>query len=173
MFTSWEQVETWIRDNNFAHWIISRNKPDEESKKNDLIVDSNYYTGDEADKIAMTQKYLLLNGGRGYAVGYRTPNSTVGGVVAEIRLQSDEQPSGTQGIGGGYANIGELRESITREIRAQMKAEQYEAEKKQFEKEKAEFEADGVGCIGTLFCTDWSNAYGETNHATCSRCRCR
>ena len=151
MFTSWDQVESWIRDNNFAHWIIYKTRPEDGEKGNNIIADSKFYTGDEADKIAMTKKYLLLNGGRGYGVGFATPNSTVGGVVCEIRLEDETaQPvNGAQGL-GGYQSIGELRDQITREIKAQIKAEQYEAEKKQFEKEKAEFEEEKKTAIGAL-----------------------
>ena len=150
MFTSWDQVEEWIRDNNFAHWIIYRERPSEGEKNNNIIADSKFYTGDDADKIAMTKKYLLLNGGRGYAVGFATPNTTVGGVVAEIRLEGENTQSASVNGLGGYNSIGELRESITREIRAQIKAEEYEREKKQFEKEKAEFEAEKQSTIGAL-----------------------
>lgn len=150
MFTSWDQVEEWLHDNNFAHWIIYRERPSEGEKNNNIIVDSKFYTADDADKIAMTKKYLLANGGRGFAVGFATPNTTVGGVIAEIRLEAQNEPS--NGITGvqGYASIGELRESITREIRAQIKAEQYEAEKKQFEKDKAEFEKEKESALGAL-----------------------
>ena len=149
MFTSWEQVEEWLRDNNFAHWIVYRSRPDGD-EKNNIIADSKFYTGDEADKIAMTKKYLMLAGGRGYAVGFATPNTTVGGVVAEIRLEGQNEPSNSVSGLAGYGSIGELRESITREIRAQIKAEQYEAEKKQFEKDKAEFEAEKQTAVGAL-----------------------
>ena len=81
---------------------------------------------------------------------FATPNTTVGGVIAEIRLEAQNEPS--NGITGvqGYASIGELRESITREIRAQIKAEQYEAEKKQFEKDKAQFEAEKQTALGAI-----------------------
>ena len=149
MFTSWEQVEEWLRDNNFAHWIVYRSRPDGD-EKNNIIADSKFYTGDEADKIAMTKKYLMLAGGRGYAVGFATPNTTVGGVVAEIRIEGQNEPSnGTSGV-GGYQSIGELRESITREVRAQIKAEQYEADKKKLEKDKADFEAEKQSAVGAL-----------------------
>lgn len=150
MFTSWDQVEEWLRDNNFAHWIIYRSRPEEGDKNNNIIVDSKFYTGGDEDKIAMTKKYLLSNGGRGFAVGFATPNTTVGGVIAEIRLEGQNEPANSISGIAGYGSIGELRESITREIRAQIKAEQYEAEKKQFEKEKAEFEAEKQTAIGAL-----------------------
>ena len=150
MFTNWDQVEEWLRDNNFAHWIIYTRRPEEGDKNNNIIVDSKFYTCGDEDKIAMTKKYLLANGGRGFAVGFATPNTTVGGVVAEIRLEGQNEPSnGVSGI-AGYQSIGELRESIAREVRAQIKAEQYEAEKKQFEKDKAEFEAEKQTAMGAL-----------------------
>ena len=150
MFTSWDQVEEWIRDNNFAHWIIYRERPSEGEKNNNIIVDSKFYTADDADKIAMTKKYLLAHGGRGFAVGFATPNTTVGGVVAEIRLEGENTQSASVNGLGGYNSKDELRESITREIRAQIKAEEYEREKKQFEKEKAGFEAEKQSTIGAL-----------------------
>ena len=150
MFTSWDQVEEWLHDNNFAHWIIYRERPSEGEKNNNIIVDSKFYTADDADKIAMTKKYLLANGGRGFAVGFATPNTTVGGVIAEIRLEAQNEPyNGITGL-QGYGSIDELRGSITREIRAQIKAEQYEAEKKQFEKDKAQFEAEKQTALGAI-----------------------
>lgn len=150
MFTNWEQIESWIKDNNFAHWIITRNKPDEE-KKNDIIVDSNFYTGDDADKIAMTKKYLVLNGGRGWAIGFRTPNTTVGGVIAEIRLEVDEQP--TQGIGAQNIqplNIGEVEDRIRRQVMSEIREQDYTKRLGELEKREKEFEAEKQSALGAF-----------------------
>lgn len=150
MFTNWDQVEEWLRDNNFAHWIIYTRRPEEGDKNNNIIVDSKFYTCGDEDKIAMTKKYLLANGGRGFAVGFATPNTTVGGVVAEIRLEGENVPANSVSGLAGYQSIGELRESLTREIKAQIEAERYKEERKQFEKDKAEFEAEKQTAMGAL-----------------------
>lgn len=151
MFTNWDQVESWIRDNNFAHWIITRNKPEEESKKNDILVDSNYYTGDDTDKIAMTKKYLVLNGGRGYGVGFRTPNSTVGGVVCEIRLE-DAEGAPVSGMQQNVQplNIGEIEDRVRRQVKAELEAERYANERKAFEEEKKRFEEEKQSGFGAM-----------------------
>ena len=151
MFTNFEQIESWIKDNNFAHWIITRNKPDEE-KKNDIIVDSNFYTGDDADKIAMTKKYLVLNGGRGYAVGFRTPNTTVGGVVAEIRLEDETQP--TQGIGMQQniqpLNIGEIEDRVRKQVMSEIREQDYQKRLGELERREKEFDAEKQSALGAF-----------------------
>lgn len=151
MFTKWDQIESWIRDNNFAHWIITRNKPEEESKKNDILVDSNYYTGDEADKIAMTKKYLLLNGGRGYGVGFRTPNSTVGGVVCEIRLdETDGAPIGAVQQNIQPLNIGEIEQQVYARLKAQMEADELKKRIAEVERREKELDEDRQSALGAI-----------------------
>jgi hypothetical protein len=119
--------------------------------RKEKILDSNAFPSDVQDKIAMTEKYLRLAGGHAYAAGGTTNAASEMDVVAEIRLQDAAQP--TQGVGGGTFDtqtIGQLRDEITRSVRAEIKAEQYEREKAEFEREKKEFEKEKQGAIGTL-----------------------
>lgn len=151
MFTSWEQVRSWIEDNNFPHWVFYKKDPEgRDVKDNDIVIDSNNYTvSDLSDKLDMTEKYLRMYGGRVWGVGFKTPNGTTSGTICEVRLES-ETPA-IQPVQGFDANsIGELRKSITAEIMAKMKAEQYEKERKDFEREKKEFEEEKKSAIGAL-----------------------
>lgn len=152
MFTKWEQVEEWIRDNNFAHWVFYRTNPNESTEKiNNIIADSNFYTGGDEDKIAMTRKYLIANGGKAYGVGFRTPNTTQGGIVCEVRLEQDmpqvAQP--TTGVGMPY-DMESLRASIMQEVRAEYERKEYERKRAELDRERKEFEEQKNSAIGLL-----------------------
>lgn len=152
MFTKWEQVEEWIRDNNFAHWVFYRTNPNESTEKiNNIIADSNFYTGGDEDKIAMTRKYLLMNGCKAYGVGFRTPNTTQGGIVCEVRLEQEisqvTQP--TAGV-GMPCDMESLRASIIQEIRAEYERKEYERKRSEFEREQKAFEEQKNSVIGLL-----------------------
>lgn len=152
MFTKWDQVEEWIRDNNFAHWVFYRTNPNEASDKiNNIIADSNFYTGGDEDKIAMTRKYLIANGGKAHGVGFRTPNTTQGGIVCEVRLEQDipqvTQP--TAGVGMPY-DMESLRASIMQEVRAEYERKEYERKRAELDRERKEFEEQKNSAIGLL-----------------------
>lgn len=144
MLTSWDQVRAWIDDNNFKRWILYK-----DNTKIDKILDSSCFAvSDREDKITMTEKYLRMAGGRAFACGYANAGKE-DATIAEIRLTEEA----TAGVGGSQQppfNIGELRESITREIRAQIKNEQYEQEKAAFEKAKKEFEDEKQSALGAI-----------------------
>lgn len=152
MFTKWEQVEEWIRDNNFAHWVFYRTNPNESTEKiNNIIADSNFYTGGDEDKIAMTRKYLIANGGRAHGVGFRTPNTTQGGIVCEVRLDQDmPQAQPTAGIGMQGYDVESLRESIMKEVRAEYERKEYERKRSELERERKEFEEQKNSAIGLI-----------------------
>lgn len=154
MFTSWDQVQSWIEDNNFARWIFYKNNPEgrEEKAAADIIIDSkNFTVSDLHDKLAMTEKYIRMYGAKVYGVGYQSPEYTRNGVYCEVRLTEDAQAQGASGIGGSWQEqIGAMRESITREIRAEMEAQRYKDERAQFEKERKEFEEEKKSAIGAL-----------------------
>lgn len=154
MFTNWSQVESWIRDNHFAHWIFTKSAPSERDEKtNDKIVDSNAFTGDYEDKIAMTKKYLEWNGGRAFGIAWDSPKTNIGGSTCEVRLEADIAP--TQGVGQAAQpfNTGELRDSITRELRAQFELENMkkrEADLDKREKELNDRENSAMGAVVKL-----------------------
>ena len=151
MFTTWEQVKGWIVDNNFPHWCFYKNNPEErDNKDNDTIIDSNNYTvSDFQDKLDMTEKYLKMYGGKCYGVGYKAPQATTSGVVCEVRIQTVEQLP-TQGVGGGYPSIGELTETIKRQVRAEFEAENLKKREEDITRREREFEAEKQSAIGAL-----------------------
>ena len=145
MFTKWDEVESWIRDNGFPRWIFYRNNPQERDEKaNDKIIDSNNFTvSDIEDKIAMTKKYLQMAGGRAWGVGFSKPLAVQDGIVCEVRLESEVPASGI-GMPMQQQNIGEiaeqLRKSISSEMEAKWKQREAERERKDFEEKKRIFE---------------------------------
>lgn len=152
MFTSWDQVQSWIEDNNFARWIFYKNNPEgREDKATDIIIDSkNFTVSDFHDKLAMTEKYIRMYGAKVYGVGYQSPESNRNGVYCEVRIQEDAPAQGTNGIGGGYPSIGELTETITKQVRAEIEAENMrkrEADLDKREKELQERENSAMGAI--------------------------
>ena len=161
MFTKWEQIESWIKDNNLAHWVFYRTNPAEmgEKKENNIIVDSNYYTGDEADKLEMTRKYLASNGGRAWGVGFRTPNSTTGGLVCDVRLE--DIVSNVAGVGinplqqvGAPIDEAAIEKRVEARLRAEMEKAEYAkrlADLDKREKEFAEQQASAMGAITKIF----------------------
>lgn len=145
MLTNFDQVREWIQDNGFKRWILYK-----DSGKTEKIIDSAAFcVSDQADKLAMTEKYLRLSGGRAYGYGGTSGGANDLNVFAEIRL-TDEQPAQQmQGV-AGYSSIGELEASLERKIRAEIKAQDYEREKADFEKAKKEFEDEKQSAIGAL-----------------------
>lgn len=145
MFTKWDEVESWIRDNGFPRWIFYRNNPQERDEKaNDKIIDSNNFTvSDIEDKIAMTKKYLQMAGGRAWGVGFSKPLAIQDGIVCEVRLEAEAPASGI-GMQPQQQNIGEiaeqLRRSISSEMEAKWKQREAERDRKDFEERKRIFE---------------------------------
>ena len=145
MFTKWDEVESWIRDNGFPRWIFYRNNPQERDEKaNDKIIDSNNFTvSDIEDKIAMTKKYLQMAGGRAWGVGFSKPLAVQDGIVCEVRLEAEAPASGI-GMPMQQQNIGEiaeqLRKSISSEMEVKWKQREYEKERRDFEEKKRIFE---------------------------------
>lgn len=150
MLSTFEQVKDWITDNQLKRWMLFKDYTLKEK-----FLDSAAFPGDQADKIAMTEKYLRsVANGRAYAKGGTSAGQNDLDMCAEIRLE--ERPQNVQGIGGGISGdqIGEienrLRKSITSEIEAKMRAEKAEQERKEFYKEKKQFEDERNGVIGAI-----------------------
>lgn len=144
MFTSWDQVQSWIEDNGLTRWIFYTSRPSKgDDDKADKVLDSNNYGSDREDKLAMTEKYLKMYGQTAYGIGYP------GQVVCTVRLDAQQQP--TQGVGGqSIYNIGELTDQITKRVRAEMEAERYKNERAQFEKDRAQFEKEKQSALGAI-----------------------
>lgn len=147
MLTSFEQVKQWITDNGFKRWVLYKDY----SKTEKIIDSANFTVSDIPDKLAMTEKYLRLAGGHAYAAGSVDNSASNLNTTCEIRLE--EETRGTQGVGGGSMDamtIGQLREEITRSVRAEIEAENYKRERAEFEKAKKEFEEREAGVWGMI-----------------------
>ncbi|MBO5933022.1 MAG: hypothetical protein J6Q19_04780 [Bacteroidaceae bacterium] len=152
MFTNWDQIESWIRDNQFVHWVFFKGNPnDREDKANDKIADSNYYTGGDEDKLAMTKKYLMLHGGHAYGLGFKSPNTTQGGTICEVRLDPEIQVAApASGVGIPPQSIGELRESLRKELQTEWDKKECEKMRKDLEADRKAFEAEKQSAMGFL-----------------------
>ena len=155
MFTTWKQIEDWIKDNQFDRWMFSRNRPGDDEKFT-KTVDSDYYAGDEADKLAMTKKYLEGNGGHFYGYGYKKATGTKGAVSCEVDLaQSYQQLQPTAGVGmagvmGSSMSVGELRESIRKELEAEWDKREYKRLREDLDKERKAFEEEKNSALGLI-----------------------
>lgn len=151
MFTTWDQVKDWITDNNFPHWIFSTKPFGEDTKDNIRVIDSNQFVvSDMQDKLDMTEKYLRMYGDKLYGVGFKSPLATQNGIVCEVRLQS-EAVAPAMGVGAAQPfNIGELRDSITREIRATIELENLKKREAEVERREKELDADRQSAMGAL-----------------------
>lgn len=145
MFTSWDQVQSWIEDNGLTRWIFYTSRPSKgDDDKADKVLDSNNYGSDREDKLAMTEKYLKMYGQTAYGIGYP------GQVVCTVRLDA-QQAQPTQGVGGQTIyDIGQLTSEITARVKAEMEAQRYKDERAQFEKDRAEFEKEKQSALGAI-----------------------
>ena len=145
MLTSFDQVREWITDNGFKRWVLYKDR-----SKTEKILDSAAFPSDMEDKLAMTEKYLRYAGGNAYAAG--APNNAVNDLttICEIRLSDGQPAQPTQGIGNNYPTIGELTETITKQVRAEMAAEDFKRREKELAEREREFNEKQNGVIGAL-----------------------
>lgn len=154
MFTNWQQVEEWIKDNNLERWIFTKGdrniKREEGGTPNDKVVDSEYYTEDMAEKLAVTKKALLSYGGKLYGYGWNGKKQT-DGMFCEVYLQ-EEQPRLPIGVGMAAAPVDEaaMEARLRKTIMQELELQRYENERKNFESEKKAFEDEKKSAIGML-----------------------
>lgn len=143
MLSTFEQVKDWIIENGFKRWVLYKDY----SKSEKIIDSANFTVSDIPDKLAMTEKYLRLAGGHAYAAGSTTNAASDLNTTCEIRLETQ----GTRGVGGADAiNIGELRDSITREIRATIELENLKKREADVARREKELDADRQSAMGAL-----------------------
>lgn len=157
MFTKWQQVEDWIRDNRFNRWIFYKSNPDskgEGDRSNDKIVDNKFYNGDPQDeKLRLTRKYLEQWGGRAYGVAFQGETATTGGAQCVVALEeaapaAPVQVAGTAGIGS--ADIEQIKAQVREQVRTEFEKQAYERERKDFEQERKQFERDKNSAVGLM-----------------------
>lgn len=146
MLTNFDQVREWIIDNGFKRWILYR-----DSMRKELIIDSaGFHVSDQEDKIAMTEKYLRLSGGRAYAAGSASGSINDLNVTTEIRL-SDEQAavSGMQQTITPL-NIGEVEDRIRKQLKAEIEAEDLKKRIAEVERREKELDEEKQTAMGAL-----------------------
>lgn len=163
MFTKWQQVESWIRDNGLNSWRFSYDRTGtqvdgdgntEQKRSNRMAVVSDYLPGDLDEKLALTRKRLVEESSQTlYGYGKRGKENT-GQMYCEVRLVDEFQQPGTHPVSSVPAypafDIKEFSERIRKEVKQEMELQRYEDERKNFEREKKEFEAEKASAIGIL-----------------------
>ena len=150
MLTTFDQVREWITDNGIKRWVLYKDR-----SKAEKITDSQYFSvSDMEDKMNMTEKYLRMSGGNAYITGSSSNSSSDLNVCIDVRLQ-DITPlnsqAAVQNVGAiDSQTIGQLRESITKELEAKWELKQYAKEKAEFERERKEFYDQRNGIIGAV-----------------------
>lgn len=161
MFTQWNQIEDWIKDAGFKHWIFYVNNPDKRAdgdRSNDKILDSKFFAGDTDQKLELTRKMLEAFGKRCYGVAYQSDTATTGGCWCEVDLSgAGQQQSMMQQMiqqmpasGVGTVDEAALTAKIRKEILTEMKAEKLEADRKALDAERREFQREKNSAIGLL-----------------------
>ena len=148
MLTSFEQIREWITENGLKRWVLFK-----DHTRTEKIIDSQYFSvSDQADKLAMTEKYLRYEGGRAFAAGSGSNSANDLNITADIRLDDMQQP--TNGVGGGgsmgYPSIGELRDEITKSVRAELEIQSLKDREKEIERREKEFAEKEAGVWGML-----------------------
>ena len=145
MFTTWEQIESWITDNGFKRWIFYR-----DSARTEKIVDSGAFTvSDQRDKLDMTEKYLRMSGGRAYASGFAN-NGTNDATVCEIRLESEAPVNGAGMMQPAMPDEDAIARRVEAKLRAEYEKKEYEKLRADLDKERAAFEAEKASALGAL-----------------------
>lgn len=173
-FTTWEQVEKWVRENGLVKWSFSAMRfedadRDEPGKRNNLFVcNSDWYEGDLEHKLGMTKNQLMAQPNRYlYGRGYHAANGSQGAASCEVCIGGQAMMQGVQGIGNQYAMMQPMvhpiqqpvgttetpeamEERITERITTRFMKEQLERDRKQLEDERAEFRKNQEGVFGLL-----------------------
>ena len=162
MFTQWQQVESWIRDNGINSWRFSYDRTGtqtdgettSQTRSNRLAVLSDAFPGDLDEKIALTKRRLMAEANQTlYGYGKRGKENT-GLLYCEVRLVDELQQPGAQPVSSVpvYPRFDEAAISarIRKEVMQEMELKRYEDERKSFEQEKRAFEAEKASAIGLL-----------------------
>ena len=163
MFTKWQQVENWIRDNGLTSWRFTYDRTgtqttddggEKQTRSNRVAVLSDAFPGELEEKIALTRRRLMDEANQTlYGYGKRGKENT-GLMYCEVRLVDELQQPGTQPVSSVPASPvfdrDELVAQIRKEVMMEVENERYKAERKQFENEKKAFEEEKNSTIGLL-----------------------
>lgn len=157
MFTKWQQIEDWIRDHRFNHWVFYKNNPDSKAdgeRTNDKIVDSNFYTGEPLEeKLQLTRKYLEQWGTRAYGIAFQSEKANTGGSYCVVCIEDRAVPAAPAApVAGslGSIDVEELKAQVREQVRAEYERAEYERKRKEFDAERKEFERDKNSAVGLM-----------------------
>ena len=154
MLTSFDQVKDWILDNSFKRWIFYK-----DSSCKEKIIDSKAFAvSDQADKLAMTEKYLRMAGGHAFGHGFADNGSDAErATVCEVRLE-DMSAQPANGV-GGYPplNIGDLdamearmEGRLRKQIQAEMREADYQKRLADVERREKELDSERQSALGAI-----------------------
>lgn len=163
MFTKWQQVENWIRDNGLNSWRFSFDRTgvqttsdgeEKQNRSNRIAILSDAFPGDIEEKIALTKRRLMDETNQTlYGYGKRGKENT-GQMYCEVRLVDEFQQTSTQAVSSvpAYQPVDEEKmiARIRKEVQQEMELQRYQDERKAFERERKEFEAEKESAIGLL-----------------------
>lgn len=169
MFTKWQQVEDWIRDNSLTSWrflyertgIQPTDDGEKQTRSNRVAILSDAFPGELEEKIALTRRRLLAENNQTlYGYGKRGKENT-GLMYCEVRLVDELQQPNTQAVAAPAPiptfNEQELAERIRGEVRLEYEklrheeqVRDFEARKRQLEERERDFEDKQSTAIGLL-----------------------
>lgn len=164
MFTKWQQVEDWIRDNGLTSWRFTYDRTgiqptddggEKQTRSNRVCILSDAFPGELEEKIALTRRRLFAENNQVlYGYGKRGKENT-GMLYCEVRLVDDFQQPGAQPVSSPFPAMpafdkDEFAAQIRKEVMMEIENQRYKDERKQFELDKKEFEEEKKSAIGLL-----------------------
>ena len=152
MFTKWQQVEEWIRDNSLTSWrflyertgIQPTDDGEKQTRSNRVAILSDAFPGELEEKIALTRRRLLAENNQTlYGYGKRGKENT-GLMYCEVRLVDELQQPNTQAVASPtpIPSFDEkaLADRIRGEVRLEYEKLRYEEQVRDFETRKRQLE---------------------------------
>ena len=152
MFTKWQQVEEWIRDNSLTSWrflyertgIQPTDDGEKQTRSNRVAILSDAFPGELEEKIALTRRRLLAENNQTlYGYGKRGKENT-GLMYCEVRLVDELQQPNAQAVSSPapIPSFDEkaLADRIRGEVRLEYEKLRYEEQVRDFETRKRQLE---------------------------------
>ena len=157
IFRDFAAVRDWVTTNKLCRYNFRAGRPNSDDKNNFIFAYDEEASPEE--NLQNLEAQLESQAGRHiWGIGWRKPNTTVGGIVCEVEYGKDDEQLAQikrmlSGQGVGYAqpvSEEQMEAKLTEKIMMKIRLEQMEKERKDFEKERKEFEAEKAGFIGVL-----------------------
>ena len=169
MFTKWQQVEDWIRDNSLTSWRFfyertgsqSTEDGEKQIRSNRVAILSDAFPGELEEKIALTRRRLLAENNQTlYGYGKRGKENT-GLMYCEVRLVDELQQPNTQAVSSPAPIPSFDEKALADRIRGEVRLEyeklryeeqvrDFETRKRQLEERERDFEDKQSTAIGLL-----------------------